>query len=330
MKLGIKELKKITLGVIDIIEKDNKFLFRRLTESQLSTLTDRGYESRAKCAASVKLEFYTKGGEISFNYYITKGSNREYYSIDLLEDGVFKYNVSKDAYTDEGVFKYNIPYSENEKRITVYMPTTAHIKISVVSLPDDFKPHKRDKMCLFLGDSMVQGYYPNHSQNSYTNIFSDHFNINLINQGIGGDVFFEGNLEKIPEEPEKIFVAYGANDWASGKFKNGEDAEAYFKKLHSLYPNTPVFALIPRKNIFFKQTNKNDDMILKTEEKHSITREFVREKIAEIAGGYVNIKVIDTDSFVPLYSESFYSDNVHFTDLGNVFFAYKLIEELKS
>ncbi len=328
MVINKKMLEEITLGTISIEENDGIYSFLRLSKNQLELLTQRGYALRAYCTASVKLEFYTRGGEISFNYYISKGTNREYYSVDLFEDGVYKYNVSKETFEDSGVFKYFVSSSDKEKKITIYFPTTSKIQISDINLPEDIKPHFRTKTILALGDSMLQGYYPNHSSNSYANIISDYYNANMINQSIGGDVFYKDNIEKTDFVPDMIIVSYGINDWASGRFKNGEDAKEYFEKLKDVFPDVPVAVIIPPEILKFKDNYHNDDMIIQEENKKEQTIEEVRKIISKLIAYYDNFYEINSKDFIPQYRECFYKDDVHLTDMGNTIMATKLIDEI--
>ena len=114
--------KTIILGALRIEEKDGFITFSRFSKEQEKKLIMRGENVtlRACCTASVKLEFWTKGGEIAFDYEISPGINREFYSIDLLVDMVYKYNLSKDKNVDVGTFKYIIPKTDKEQRVTVY------------------------------------------------------------------------------------------------------------------------------------------------------------------------------------------------------------------
>ena len=96
------------------------FSFYRHSENQRKILTERGYALRTYCTASVKFEFFTKGGELSFGYIISKGTNRSYYSIDLFEDGVYKFSISEEKDDASGEFSYEIPESDVYKKITVY------------------------------------------------------------------------------------------------------------------------------------------------------------------------------------------------------------------
>ena len=332
MKLGIEDVKKVTLGSLLIEKYDEFFIFSRFNERQISMLIKRGEDvaKRVCCTASVKFEFYTKGGKLSFDYEISPVINREYYSIDLLIEGVYVYNVSENKNTASGKFEYDIPMSEKEKRITVYFPTTVCTKIKDLELPSDATPHRRKKKILVLGDSMLQGYSPNHYQNTCMNILADYFDAEMINQAIGGDCFNKRNLDGIDYAPDFIIVGYGINDWATGRFKNGEDADEYLNRLTEIYPETQVFLILPPDNNYLEKTRKNDDLLFDTDDGNfkNQTIEDVRKILFENAKKYENIIPINAKNFVPQYAECFYSDNVHLTDLGNYIYGNKIAFEI--
>ncbi len=332
MNITLNDIKKITLGALRVYEEDSFFAFSRFGESHINTLIQRGENVflRAICTANIKLEFYTKGGEISFDYVISKGINREYYSIDLLLDGVYKYSVSKDKNEDFSSFKYSVPVTEKEQRVTIYFPTTACLKLKNLIVPDDCKPHKRKTKILTLGDSLFQGYNPNHFQNTAMNIVADYFDSNMINQAIGGDCFYKGNLEKVDFEPDFILVGYGLNDWASGNFKNGEDCSEYLDTLSELYPETRIFLILPPRIDYLEKTGKNDDLLFDSKAETVLTMDDVRQIISENAKKHKNITIINAKDFIPQYPEYFYSDNVHLTDLGNCTYGNELSKEIES
>lgn len=326
------DIKNTILGALRIEEKDGFVTFSRFSEEQEKKLIMRGENVvlRACCTASVKLEFWTKGGEISFDYEILPGIPRQYYSIDLLVDKVYKYNLSKDKNTDTDTFKYVIPESDKEQRVTVYFPTTVCAKIKNLILPEDAKPNRRKTKILVLGDSLCQGYSPNHFQNTCTNILADYFDAEMINQSIGGDCFNKDNLDEIDFEPDFILVGYGINDWASGRFKNGEDAKVYFERLNEIYPESNIFVILPNNNDYLEKTRKNDDLLYKADSGDfgKQTIDDVRKILFEMLKDYKNILPINAKDFVPQYPECFYSDNVHFTDLGNYIYGNSLASEI--
>lgn len=326
-------LKKYSLGALRIKKENDYIAFSRFTKEQEDLFLKRGeaVSNRAFCTASVKLEFYTKGGNISFEYTVAPGNNREFYSIDLLVDSNYKYSISKNTDSDAGLFSYNIPDSESEQRITVYFPTTVCMKIKKLELPRDAAPHKRKTKILVLGDSLYQGYNPNHFQNTCMNILADSFDAEMINQAIGGDCFDEENLAELEYNADFIIVGYGINDWASGKFRNGEDARLYIEKLTQMYPQTPTFVVLPPNIDYLENTRKNDDLLFDTADSQYYNQTFddIRNTLHKITENYKNIVPINARNFIQQYPECFYKDNVHLTDLGNILFGNRITEEIK-
>ena len=325
-------LRKITLGSLRMEEDEKGYItFSRLTKKQENLYIERGFSPRHIASASVKLEFYTTGGEICFDYRICPGTKRAYYSIDLLVNGVFCYHIAKDTSNDFGSFKYVIPWKEHEQRVTIYFPSIASMRIKNIILPDDHIPHRRKRKILALGDSTMQGYYPNHFQNTYANIVADKWNAELLNQAIGGSVFCKNFLDKIAFEPDFIMVCFGINDWVSGQFRTGEDARAYFTQLTQLYPQKPVFVIIPFEP--YALARENPDLVNFdgeiADEFASQTLQDVREILLEIVRDYKKIIPINAKDFVPRYFECFYGDKIHFSDLGNVIAGNKIFDEIK-
>lgn len=330
MNITLEDIKKITLGSLDIFKEDDYFVFLRFSKKHMDYLIKRGENvfKRAVCTANIKLEFFTNGGEISFDYEILKGTPREYYSIDLLIDGVHKYSVSDFKNEDTGTFRFSAPLSKKQKRITIYFPSTACLKLKNLIVPDDFKPSSRNTNILTLGDSLLQGYNPDHFQNTCMNIVADYFDADMINQAIGGDCFFKGNIEKIPFTPDFILVSYGLNDWVSGNFKNGEDCEEYLDTLSDFYPKTPVFLILPPQIEYLEKTGRNDDLLFDAQDKATVTMDDVRFIISEKAKKHKNIAIIDAKYYIPQNPECFYRDNVHLTDYGNRIYGDKIAKAI--
>ena len=332
MKLTLEDIQKITLGALRIYEKDGYVNFSRFDVDHEKELVDYGCGGKVYGMANIKLEFYTKGGEISFDYKVSPGTVREYYSIDILLDGVYKYNVAKNANVDEGVFKYTVPQTDNEQRVTLYFPTTACVVIKNLSLPEDYVPHKRTLKILTYGDSLVQGYHPNHFQNTFMNIVSDYFDADMVNQAIGGDCFRDINVKPVGFTPAYITVSYGINDWCSGRLGKGEDADGFLKKIAEVFPGVRVIMTLPGDNNYIESLKQNDDLIKTNKLQDDVapkTYEGVRSLLAEVAKKYPDVVLINAKNFVPQYDDCYVYDKVHFTDLGNVLYANGYIKQAK-
>ena len=333
MFIDKNNIKSYVLGVIDIKEQDDWLIFRRYSEAMYDKMSARNKNvaTRVASTASVKLEFLTKGGEISFDYEITPGNNREYYSIDLLVNGELKHSISEDKNNCSGSFKYTLSDLEKDERITLYFPATVCMKIKNLVIPDDAKPHTRKGKILVLGDSLSQGYNPEHFYAACMNVLGDIYNSDLINQAVGGDCYDKENIEKLDFNPDFIIVCYGINDWASGKFKNGESASEYYKRLVELYPEAAIFAILPPEISYLTRTRKNDDLLFKSDDS-SVgiqTMDDVRAIISEIAKPYKNIKTINARDFIPDCPEAFFEDHIHLTDYGNMVYGTRIAKAIK-
>ena len=181
-----------------------------------------------------------------------------------------------------------------------------------------------------LGDSLCQGYHPNHFQNTCMNVISDSLEMNMINQAIGGDCFDERHIEKIDIDFNFIMVAFGINDWACGRFKKGEGAREYIKRLVALYPGKQIVLILPPDIDYILKTKKNDDLLYAKKEGNYQSFDDVRNILKSIAKEYKNIITINAKNYIQQYPECFYSDNVHMTDLGNIIFANNMLKDIKN
>ena len=83
MFIDKKSLERIVLGFISLEEADGYISIKRFSKKQrkfYDELSEGVLMSRVDSTASVKMEFYTCGGEVSFDYKILPGTKREYYS----------------------------------------------------------------------------------------------------------------------------------------------------------------------------------------------------------------------------------------------------------
>lgn len=59
------------------------------------------------------------------------------------------------------------------------------------------------------------------------------------------------------------------------------------------------------------------------------TLEDVRNVLQSIAEKYKHIVTVNAKNYIQQYPESFYVDNVHLTDLGNIIFANNMLRDIK-
>ncbi len=298
-------------------EERNGYIFpKRFTEKQLKIANDRGFFPRPNSTASMFFEFITDATEIKFDYFVFKGSSKEYFSLDVLENGIHTFNYHNDLAIEEGTMI--IPLEKiGEKKVTVYLPNLAGLGIKNFEINGNVKKVTRKNKLLALGDSITQGYTTSHPYLTYVNMLAYNLDACVLNQGIGGDVFFEGNLdENLNFDPDIITVAYGTNDWSKQQNVK-ENALVYFEKLRKIYPKKPIFALLP----IFRGGIKGDI-------RNGYSLDDIREQISLCAKKH-NIAIINCKDFVP-HQEDYYQDKtLHPNELGFTFYAKGLYEEIK-
>ena len=310
--VSLEELKTITTGAVRIWEEDGWFLFSRFTQQQEEILRRRGFAPRERSGAGMRLEFITRGGELSFDYAAHPGSGREYWGIEIAEDGLGMYHAYQEHVPYSGRVCYRVAERERETRVTVYFPNLAEFRIRDLQLPADAVPYIRQRKYLALGDSITQGYDAAHPNQTYVNLLADAWDAQVVNQAIGGDVFCTENLDPaLPFAPDVITVAYGTNDWKLEVLRGGTAAD-YLDKLTALYPDSAVFVLLP-----IWREIENDVL-------GGITLQQGRELLAGWCENRENVHLIDCHHFVPFLPEYFYDGILHPNDMGYLCYAHAL------
>jgi len=302
----LEKVKKYTCGAIKVFEEEGFVKFRRFTDKQMEIIASRNFTPRQYSNSCIRIEFMTRGGKLSFDYEAERGSGRKYFSIDLSLDGwLVKSDYYDDSLDTPLTFEYEIPSSEAPVHATVYLPNMACVKMKSLTLPEDAETCEKKYKILILGDSITHGYDAVHTSLSYANIVADHFSAEMVNQGIGGEVFHAPNLDpELGYEPDFIITAYGTNDWGHGKFTDGKNVDEYFTRLEELYPGVPVFALLP---IWRGEKDQKRNGINLAE-----AVEIIKKNIAL----HSEVTMIDCYKFVPPLPEFFYDKILHPNDEG--------------
>ena len=316
MKLSNNDLLKYLFGYVFTEEKNGYIFPKRFTDKQFKIAYDRGFFPRPNSTSSMFVEFYTTATEIKFDYVVFKGSSKEYFSLDVLEDGINTFSYHNDLAIEEGTMVIPLK-KQGERRVTLYLPNLVGVGIKNFEINGKIKPFTRKHKLLALGDSITQGYATNHPYLTYVNMFAYNLDACVLNQGIGGDVFYEGNLdENLNFAPDIITVAYGTNDW-SKRQNVKENADAYFKKLKAIYPTTPIFALLP-----IYRGGIQGDL------RNGYSLEDIREQITNCAKKH-NVTVINCKDFVPHHEDYFADKTLHPNELGFIFYAKGVYEAIK-
>ncbi len=316
MKLTNEQLLNHLFGYVLFEEKEGYIFPKRFTKKQRDVAVSRDFHPKENATAGMFIEFITDASEIKFDYFACPGSSKDCFNIDVLEDGVNTFNYHHESVDETGTLI--IPLEKNVTRtVTVYLPNLDGIGIKNFEINGDIKKAERKLKLLALGDSITQGYVTKHPYLTYVNLLAYYLDAYVLNQGIGGDVFYEGNLdESLNFDPDIITVAYGTNDWSKNQNVK-ENADAYFKKLKAIYPTTPIFALLP-----IYRGGIQGDL------RNGYSLEDIREQITNCAKKH-NVTVINCKDFVPHHEDYFADKTLHPNELGFIFYAKGVYEAIK-
>lgn len=266
MKLNLEQVKSITLGAVNVYEKDGYFDFHRFTPEQEFLYDDpqnpRAFsESNIKSltTAGIKFRFLTDSKKITLTAQFTKGMNRVYFSMDFCKNGEFIGAIASHetlpeeivGNLDEKVETKSFDLGSGEKEICIYFPFSVITKVKDIILDDGsfIKPVKPDKILLSFGDSITHGYDAFRAFNSYANRIADRLNYQIYNKAMGAEIYFPA-LAKTKDDfvPDLITVAYGSNDWKNSKMTPellASRCYEFIKNLKNNYPSTKIVVISP-------------------------------------------------------------------------------------
>lgn len=297
-------LRAVTSGWLRAKETDGYLFFSRFTARQEQLNTQRRQAAKNGSTAGMCLRFFIPAGSVSFRYRSCPGSSRNHYSMDVYRDDSLFLQQTGTA-GDEGILSFDNP---SPAEICIWLPCLAGIGIRDLSAPEGLTPIRKTRHILFMGDSITQGYDADAPSLCYTNRLTRYLDAECVNQAIGGDVFFAGNLgeDLIPLSPDHIFIAYGTNDWAHSRPVE-ETAREYLKTLRSLFPRVPVTVLLPIRRLECDENGKKNEARLTLQEVRLLLRTAAQE---------YNCDVIDCFPFLPA-DPALYSDRcLHPNDRG--------------
>lgn len=273
MKLNYEQVKAMTVGAEKVESCTGGFKFSRFTEEQKGLYENFSEEQasifegrseacllRAKSTSGIKLSFRTDSKKIFLKVFVSPGSSRKYFSIDVFANnecvGVIN-NYDKKRmvgnYTETelllGNFEKCFELWNGIKEITIYLPWSVEVMIEEISIDDGavFFPIRRSKTLLAFGDSITQGYDALRSSGTYIARIAKALDADEMNKGIGGEMFLpELAASKEDFVPDYITVAYGINDWAHKSREQYEkDCRQFFANLSKAYPDSKKFAITP-------------------------------------------------------------------------------------
>lgn len=250
MKLSFDDIKKITCGAVNIKECNGLYRFERFAEEQKAVYKDgreRSY-ARTGATASVVLDFYTDSETLRFDYEIDRLNmvSPDFLFFDIWEDGLMTHHVGE--YKKESLKSVaDIKLSKGEKRVRIFFPNLFAMSISapILDIGASFRPAERKRRALILGDSITQGFDAHFPSLSYANTLIRDFDLDAVNQAIGGEIFLPDALGTEPLfDADIVTVAFGTNDWSSGGL-DYSISEEYFRRVAELYPRAKKIYISP-------------------------------------------------------------------------------------
>ena len=250
MKLTLDDIKSITRGAIDIVECDESYRFERFSDEQKTVYKDGRERSyiRTAATASVVLDFYTDSETLRFDYEIDRLNmvTPDFLFFDVWENDILTHHAGE--YKKEKLTaKADIKLSKGEKRVRIFFPNLFAMSISAPILDGgaSFRPSERKRRALILGDSITQGFDAHFPSLTYANTLIRDFDLDAVNQAIGGEVFLPDALGTEPLfDADIVTVAFGTNDWSSGGLDYGI-SEEFFRRVAKLYPRAKKIYISP-------------------------------------------------------------------------------------
>lgn len=281
--------------------------------------TVKDFGKKAKATSSIRLELQTDSDVLAFEYTLEGASSRKFAYFDLLVDGTVVAHEGFENITALcGKMHFDLP--KGCHHIALYLPSLFRAGLRNVTLSEGASVLPVEKSCRLycVGDSITQGYDAKFSCGTYTNLLADRLNAEVVNHGIGAEVFRPDMLDKdMPFAPDYITVAYGTNDWSGReRAEMTENANEYFKRLCAYFPAAKIFAITPiwRADRFrYTRVGLFEDAV----------------KIVTDAAEAVGATVIDGQKMMP-HSTVVCSDAyLHPNDLGFQYYAEALYREMK-
>lgn len=312
MELTIDQIRQIACGVAQVQEADGKICLLRFTPEQTRLIRQRSENFYQKTfeTASVSLEFETDSSTLRLSVEVKRGMSRNFFAHSIYVDdarigelaGVFQDGEEKRTCCATFFF------APGTKRVRILFPWSSASRIIRLSLDDGAQvcPLERKKRILMFGDSITQGYDASVPERSYASRLARWLDVEAINKAIGGETFFPELAASADDlSPERIFVAYGTNDWSKSQKETFEgNSRAFLENLRRAYPDVEIVVLAPvwRADLHLQKPMGDISNVAK----------HYRKLAAELE----NITVIDCFDFIP-HDRSFYRDGyLHPNDSG--------------
>ncbi len=321
MELTIKDIQSIAHGALRV-EKNNEgeIALYRFTEKQMALYerVNPDFYVKSFGTAGVRLEMDTDSDLLELKYHTRPASSRRFYYFDVFVDGVMMKHFGHEDIT-QAISTLRMELPAGTHRVCIYFPNLAAATIRSLALSDGatFAPVKKELKLLSFGDSITQGYDAKYASQSYANLLADKLGAELVNMGIGGEIFRPELVDaEMNYQPDIVTVAYGTNDWSGQtRERTVSCANDFYANVRAAFPNAKIFAITP--------IWRADD--------HRVTKVGVFEEGREIvrnAARAVGATVIEGDGMIPHLREVCSDAYLHPNDYGFKFYANALYDAI--
>ena len=322
MKLDFDRIAQCIQGAEAIVRKDDCIIPHRFTAAEMHAFDGNADFCRKSYAAScVRMAFLTDATGFTMAYHVVKGSSRTFYYFDVYVNGVMVQHSGHESFGECPDNELHVTLDGKSNVVVVYFPCLSEIDIKSFDIEGghDIAPAVRNQTLFCYGDSITQGYDARYPSFAYANQLGDALDAEVFNKAIGGDVFNPALATEIgPHKPDIITVAYGTNDWSHKNTKETFFAQmnGFYANLHALYPNVPVFAILP---LWRRDRDRVTDIG---------TFDELRGYLTEAVKPYANFHLLDGYMMVPHLEEMFSDKYLHPNDMGFQCYAKSLILQI--
>lgn len=312
MKLTFAQLQQITLGAAWLENREDGIRFCRFTPEQETVYRDYDIDlyHNAMSSTEVRLSFRTDSPWLELEGYFLRPSQSTRGVLDVKVNGTFVAMVSspddegqretaegerpdqlegKAADFNRSRFAQRVELGKGMKEVQIYLSWCKPTVLQRLEVADGsvLQPIRPDRNLLVFGDSLTQGHYVERNFQGWVNKLADALNAEVCSKGVGGEVHFPALARcKDVLAPDYIVVGYGTNDWSrTTKETFRKNVPDFYEALKTNYPHAKIVTLLP-------MWNPQEDEV----RKWGVLEELRRE-LAEIAGGFPNVSVVNCYDF---------------------------------
>lgn len=300
------------------VDEQNRVRLFRFTETQMEEYAKESvFAIRSLLGSGVTFDFITDSQHLEIAWELVQNGPWAVKPVcDLWVDGVLvqSWELSEEPQETE---RFTVELPAGKKRVTFWLPRTIVVAVTEILLSEgaQAEPVPERKKYLTMGDSITFSS-ARHPSLSYAAQVAAHFGWELYNQGVGGYVFRADSLDsQIALQPDVITVAYGTNDNRSDRDAYRIRVREYLEKLHTIWPEVPVFLITPLWRLDVSGTEGFD---------------WIYPVIEEECAKYPQITVVDGRTAMPRLPD-FYSDAfLHPNDLGMTHYAQSIVRVMEA